>query len=232
MISKAPAGGIVFDIARALTYIPHFLRLRRATMVFPFDFLVNLMLVRKALLQPNLESGTVVECGTWRGGMAAALMELGGKSRSYLFCDSFAGLPPPELIDGKEALDWAADTNGPRYFNNCYATEEEFRSVMRNAGFADTAYQLIVGYYCDTLQKIDVPPVSVLRLDSDWFKSTMECLETFWPHVIPGGLVIVDDYYHWAGCRRALHAFLAKHERPEAIFRFPGTGFAYLWKEI
>lgn len=231
MIRVARIIGSAVSAIRSLKYFPLFFKLRRSTMVFPSDFVVNLLLVHRACRKLTLKSGAIVECGTWRGGMSAALMELGGKSRRYLFCDSFAGLPPPEKEDGLEAIAWAANPAGKRYFNNCCASENEFRSTMRNRGFADESYQLVVGFYVDSLPPLDVPPISVLRLDSDWFSSTTQCLEKFWPHVMAGGLVIIDDYYHWPGCRKALHDFLARHERPEAIRRFPCSGFAYIWKE-
>ena len=64
---------------------------------------------------------------------------------------------------------------------------------------------------------VETGPVAVLRLDGDWYKSTMQCLDTFWDRVMPGGLVLIDDYYAWEGCTKAVHAFLAKRKAREAI---------------
>ena len=199
-------------------------------MVFPIDYVLNLSLVADALRKPKLLRGAVVECGTWRGGMAAGLMKVGGTTRKYYFFDSFKGLPPPEEIDGPEALAWANDPTGPRYFNNCRAETSEFISVMSRAGFSAEQYDVVQGYYLDSMPGLEVTPISVLRLDSDWYSSTMTCLEHLWPHVLPGGLIILDDYYHWQGCRKALHAYLATLQRSEAVRASRYGSFAYLWK--
>jgi len=50
----------------------------------------------------------------------------------------------------------------------------------------------------------------LLRLDSDWYESTKQCLENLFDLVVDGGLVIIDDYYVWDGCARAVHDFLSK----------------------
>lgn len=219
------------QVACLAKYLCFFRKVRSATMIAAYDYAVNLLLAKSVFSTPGLHSGAVVECGTWRGGMSAGLMKVGGLGRPYLFCDSFAGLPPPEEIDGPDALAWARDTTGARYFNNCRASVGEFVQTMRTAGFPEGPYELIRGYYADSLPPLPVPPVSVLRLDCDWYASTTQCLEKFWPSVLPGGLVLIDDYYDWAGCRKAVHAFLAAHDRPEAIRRFPGAGFAYILKQ-
>src|SRR5262245_48397715 len=44
--------------------------------------------------------GSVVECGTWRGGMIAGIAELLGGGRTYHLFDSFEGLPRSRAIDG------------------------------------------------------------------------------------------------------------------------------------
>jgi O-methyltransferase len=62
----------------------------------------------------------------------------------------------------------------------------------------------------DIVETIKVPsPIAVLRLDTDWYESTKFELETFYPHVSPGGYVIIDDYGHWKGCKQAVDEFLA-----------------------
>jgi hypothetical protein len=43
---------------------------------------------------------------------------------------------------------------------------------------------------------------------TSWYSSTKICLEKFWKHVLPGGIILVDDYYTWDGCAHAVHEFL------------------------
>ncbi|HEY4797855.1 MAG TPA: TylF/MycF/NovP-related O-methyltransferase, partial [Bacteroidia bacterium] len=52
--------------------------------------------------------------------------------------------------------------------------------------------------------------ISILRLDGDWYDSTMDCLTNLYDEVQVGGVIIIDDYYTWDGCSRAVHDFLSK----------------------
>src|SRR5262249_42322226 len=61
------------------------------------------------------------------------------------------------------------------------------------------------------------PNIAVLRLDGDWYDSTMICLRKFWNHVLPGGIIIIDDYFAWDGCTRAVHDFLSSIRANERI---------------
>ena len=56
-----------------------------------------------------------------------------------------------------------------------------------------------------------------LRMDADWYDSTMDILTNLFPQMNKGGVIIIDDYYHWEGCTRAVHDYLSKHECTEAI---------------
>jgi len=56
-----------------------------------------------------------------------------------------------------------------------------------------------------TLRGPDLPKhVALLRLDTDWYQSTKIELEVFWPRLTKGGVLIVDDYWHWKGARKAV----------------------------
>jgi hypothetical protein len=70
----------------------------------------------------------------------------------------------------------------------------------------------------------------VLRLDGDWYDSTIACLKQLYQHVVPGGIVILDDCDAWDGCARATHDFLSQHGSRSRIFRTPLTNIAYIQK--
>lgn len=59
--------------------------------------------------------------------------------------------------------------------------------------------------------------IAILRMDADWYDSTMDILTNFFPQINKGGVIIIDDYYHWEGCTRAVHDYLSRHECTEAI---------------
>lgn len=216
--------------SKLLRYRRIFNRFRDFTMVERDAYIANLSLAEQTLAKPRLKSGCIIECGTWRGGMAAGLMMLGGKNRSYYFFDSFRGLPPPGAEDGEEAKHWQENKRGARYFNNCTATLERFMSVIALAGVPQDRVHVHEGWFEHTFPAVTVPPISVLRLDADWYKSTMACLEKFWDTLLPGAAVLLDDYYDWEGCRKAVHSFLARKNTREAIRQTSLGGVSYILK--
>lgn len=190
-------------------------------------FIANLQLIERCKLPP----GAFVECGTWRGGMSAALMEVGGRDRDYAFFDSFAGLPPAGAIDGPLAAAWQADIYSPRYYANCSASLEQFQATIAKTGFADKA-RVYPGWFDDTFMLVDPFPVACLRIDVDWYKPTFMCLAKFWDMLVPQALVLFDDYYVWPGSQQAVDVFLAQHAPEESVchYRFGGASVAYLIK--
>jgi hypothetical protein len=72
-------------------------------------------------------------------------------------------------------------------------------------------YHLIRGWFKNTIPSFaPEEPIAVLRLDGDFYDSTIECLTGLYHFVLPRGLIIIDDYYDWDGCSRAVHEFLAQ----------------------
>jgi O-methyltransferase len=145
--------------------------------------------------------------------MSAAIAEVLGRDREYFLFDSFEGLPPARDIDGPAALAWQQDTSSPTYFNNCCADKGRAEKAMAMSGARNV--RILQGWFSDTLRTYPRDKsIAILRLDGDWYDSTMECLTALFPLVAEGGLVIVDDYYAWDGCARAVHDFLSRSESP------------------
>jgi hypothetical protein len=176
---------------------------RQFSMIPKLKFLDNTRLVR-AVTVP----GAIVECGTWRGGMSAAMAEALPGRTSFLF-DSFEGLPDPGEQDGQSAVSFVAD-------DRLEAPEAQAREAMAMTG---QRFELVKGWFDETVPKFaaDTPQIAVLRLDGDWYDSTMVCLEHLFPLVVDGGLVLIDDYGHWDGCTLAVHDYLSRERRAEPI---------------
>jgi hypothetical protein len=185
------------------------------TMIHEAAYLNNLELCAKFAAIP----GCVVECGVWRGGMIAGMAEVLGAGRDYFLFDSFEGLPPArEELDGASAVAWQKNSFSPVHYNNCTAAEEEAAAAMKLSGA--TSFSIVKGWFNETLPRFSPPSkIAVLRLDGDWYESTRDCLENLYPHVAPGGVVIVDDYYIWDGCARAINEFISGFTPPDAIPR-------------
>lgn len=198
-------------------------RYRSYTMVGGRRYLANLHLVHAH----RHIRGAVVECGVWRGGMIAGIAHCLGPDRSYLLFDSFEGLPDAKPIDGASASAYQEDESAPEYHDNCSADSSHAREAMALAGVRDP--RLIEGWFDKTLPAFDWnEPIAILRLDGDWYDSTMCCLEQLYSHVAPGGLIILDDYYYWEGCAKALHDFLSRTGSAARIREF--NKVAYLVK--
>lgn len=191
-------------------------RYRHATMVPRDAYLANLYLAQRCLAQPGMAQGAVVECGTWRGGMAAGLATIGGRERDYHFFDSYAGLPPATLEDGAYAQR-AMESGDGLYFDRNTASLDEFLATLSQVGLPHARLNVHKGLFAETFPKAAVGAVAVLRLDADWYSSTLQCLEKFWDWLLPGALVLIDDYYAWEGCTKAVHAFLAARGATEPI---------------
>jgi O-methyltransferase len=173
------------------------------TMIEKYTYIKNLEIAESFCRVP----GCVVECGVWRGGMSAGLADVLGPDREYFLFDSFEGLPPAEKVDGPAALRWQADIESPAYYDNCRAAADDARRAMARSSAA--RFSLLKGWFHETLPPFLPPePIALLRLDADWYESTLICLTHLYPHLAPGGVLIVDDYEPWDGCARAVHEFL------------------------
>jgi O-methyltransferase len=185
----------------------------------------NLLLVDQFRFVP----GAVVECGTWKGGMIAGIAKTLGPTRRYHLFDSYQGLPPAGERDGLLACRWQADGTGPNYHDNCTASESDARAAMRLSGAA--AWSITAGWFDDTLPGLALPEsIAILRLDGDWYDSTLTCLEALFPQVAHNGIVIIDDYYIWDGCARAVHDYLSAHDSDARVSQFMDT-VAYIQKK-
>ena len=171
--------------------------------------------------------GDVVECGVWKGGMIAGVSEILGTGRKYWLFDSFEGLPPARQKDGRDALEWQNKKDGEYYYDNCTADPRFAEEVMQLAGAAD--YSIVKGWFSDTLPSARIEKIALLRLDGDWYDSTMTCLDNLYHRVADGGIVIIDDYYFWEGCARAVHDFLSKNDISDRIEQTE-NGVAYIVK--
>jgi O-methyltransferase len=72
--------------------------------------------------------------------------------------------------------------------------------------------------------------IALLRLDGDWYESTMDCLKYLFPKVVQKGIIIIDDYFTWEGCSKAVHDYLSSIKSTSRIYTSPG-GVCYIIKQ-
>jgi O-methyltransferase len=183
-----------------------FSKYRERTMLTREGYLANLELVSTIKA-----SGCVVECGVWKGGTSAGMAEVLGPDREYFLFDSFQGHVDPQPIDGSAAFAWKADKNGPWYFDNAVVGPEVADQAMRESGAK--SYHIVKGWFGDTLANFTPPTqIAVLRIDCDWYASTMTCLRALFPHLAEDGILIADGYADWDGYARAIHEYLVSYD--------------------
>jgi O-methyltransferase len=195
-------------------------KFKEYTMIPRDLYITNLILAQEI---KDIE-GDVVECGVWKGGMIAGIASVLGPDRKYTLFDSFEGLPPAQEIDGGGAIAWQEDKESSIYYNNCSAEKEIAEEAMKLAGVDN--YEIISGWFNKTLSKY--PPgesIALLRLDADWYESTLACLDNLFDKVVKGGCIIIDDYYTWDGCSRAVHYFLSTRIATQRIRSFNGVAY-------
>ncbi len=162
--------------------------------------------------------GDIVEIGVWKGGSMLAMMlahERGGPNtlpRTFHLYDTFQGMTAPTDLDTD--MDGVSATVLMEKFTDNIVCKSPLEEVKGNIEHhTDIVPQYHVG---DILKNTFIPEkIAVLRLDTDWYESTKHELETFYDSVVPGGIVIIDDYGHWEGCRKAVDEFL--ESRPEIV---------------
>ena len=158
----------------------------------------------------NRIDGAFVETGVFTGGAsgyALRSMMRNGSIRDYWGFDSFEGMPQPTIDDGEKARRWVGDD--PSAVNA--ADYETCLSYLRSSGYPLDRINLVKGWFDETLPayKERIGRIALLRLDGDFYASTKVALEQLYSQVATGGIVIIDDYGSFEGCRKAVDEFLA-----------------------
>lgn len=169
--------------------------------------------------------GDIVECGVWKGGACLLasyiLYSLEPRTeRSIWLYDTFKGMVKPGVNDriassGQALMErdaeglWAADIN-------------EVRSLMKKSPLDEGVFNFIAGEVSKTLELSVPQKIAILRLDTDWYESTLKELRVLYPKMSKGGVLIVDDYGHFTGARKAVDEYFKK--QPILLHRSDYTG--------
>jgi O-methyltransferase len=168
--------------------------------------------------------GIIVEAGCALGGSTVVLARAKRPDRPLRVYDVFGMIPPPTAQDGEDvharyeqiAGGQAKGVGGATYYGYRDDLYEAVTASFARLGVPVDEHnvELIKGLFEDTIDLDE--PVAFAHLDGDWYESTMTCLTRIAPHLVPGGRIVLDDYYKWSGCRTAVDDYFA--DRPD--FRF------------
>lgn len=173
--------------------------------------------------------GDLIETGVWRGGacilMRGILKAWGDSSRKVWVADSFAGLPAPN------AAEYPADANDKHHKAKELAISlEQVKSNFATYGLLDDQVQFLKGWFKDTLPSAPIERLSLIRLDGDMYESTMDGFRSLYHKLSVGGFLIVDDYHAVAGCKAAVHDFLATLGSSEVVDILEIDGSGVFWQ--
>ena len=171
--------------------------------------------------------GDFVECGTWRGGsmklVAHVLLSLGVTDRKLYLYDTFEGMTEPDpTVDldfaGNNAInDWNEAQR--RNVKWAYAPIDEVHQIMTQTGYPMDRVLLIKGPVERTIPTTMPDKIALLRLDTDWYASTLHEMDHLYPLLSPGGVLILDDYGHYKGAARAVDEHLTKLRKKPLLQR-------------
>lgn len=174
--------------------------------------------------------GDVFETGVYRGGTAVLMLEVlrqyapgPDSGRAFWAADSFDGLPESEPADweartarplrGVPRAQMASAETGRR--GKFRASRADFERTLHNTGVLRPPraahLHVLQGWFNETLPRAGVARIAFLRLDGDIYSSTRDALRALYPRVSPGGLVYVDDYGSFLGCRNAVNEYWEEH---------------------
>ena len=186
----------------------------------------------------NHLKGTYVEMGFCKGITSYyTLYEMINnriKKRDMWGFDSFKGFPHPSPHDN---LDVAK--KGHLTFPIKHALD--FKTYAKKKHNINV--NIIEGYFKDTIKQYNGGPIAILHLDVDLYDSYKICFETLYDLVIPGGLIMFDEYksttlLRWPGATKAIDEFLEdknieikKHyiKNPYKTWKY---GLLNSWKDI
>src|SRR5262249_51478675 len=158
--------------------------------------------------------GAIVECGVWLGGSvmlaAETLHQLGCTDRDFHLFDTFTGMTAPTQFDVD--LVGVEQSTLPQVALNWDSCIEQTKANLRKTSYPFDRFHFFQGPVEETIPSGAPGRIALLRLDTDWYESTRHELEHLYPRLVSGGVLIIDDYGHYRGARKAVDEYFAPNK--------------------
>jgi hypothetical protein len=190
--------------------------------------------LRDAALRVRQEGieGMFIEAGVALGGSAILLAKMKAPGTVLNLYDVFSMIPPPGPLDGEDAhrryaeikSGASAGLGGEVYYGYRGDLVEQVRANLRTFGI-DTArdkVNLVKGLFEDTLHPAG--PVALAHIDCDWYEPVRTCIDRIMPRLVPGGILVFDDYSSYSGCTKAVDELLQQRPDMEKVFHNRSLG--------
>ncbi len=154
------------------------------------------------LKQTRNLNGDVAELGVYRGGTAKLIAKTSFPTTTHLF-DTFTGLPE---IGAKDSAVYQ--------FKGRFAEpENKVRQYLSDC----PNVKIYPGLFPETTSSVENVKFRFAHIDADLYQSVLDACSFFYPRLVPGGIMIFDDYGYTScpGCKIAIDEFFAgKSEQP------------------
>jgi len=177
--------------------------------------------------------GDFVECGVWKGGssmmIARVLQSMGITDRTIWMYDTYEGMTEP-TADDKDYQGFEAEkllNASDKSDSNsvwCYSSLEEVQLNLKKTEYNESLIKFVKGKVEESIPGEMPGSVALLRLDTDWYASTYHEMTHLYPILEIRGVLIIDDFGHWEGAKKAILQYFDEHELYPLMNRIDNTG--------
>jgi asparagine synthase (glutamine-hydrolysing) len=226
-LTRSPYASVRAAIASLrLSGIASNVRKERLTYLVPQKLVRIERAMRRA--RDNQVAGDFLEFGVALGGSSIVIAtEARAQQRHFAGFDVFAMIPPPtsDKDDAKSKDRYAVISGGKskgiggdQYYGYRSDLYSDVVASFRRFGIPVDGEKVALwkGLFEDTWPQRQPRPVAFAHIDCDWYDPVKFCLAAAAAQLSPGGILMLDDYHDYGGCRIAVDEFRA--ERPDFIF--------------
>ena len=154
----------------------------------------------------GLEVGDYMECGSFKG-FSARLIWLWMDPASQLFCfDTFEGFAEPDIVVEHELYksNWTVGNFQPT------SVETVRNRVLAGDESRADHLSIVKGWLPESFQGYEDRSWRFVHLDMDLYLPHKEMIERVWPKLVPGGILLMHDYYNsgFPGVKQAADEYL------------------------
>jgi O-methyltransferase len=146
--------------------------------------------------------GDFVECGVGKGLLSKTIVtyvQFEKQNRKFFLVDTFEGLAAEHMSESERKRQFVTQTSG-MFKNNYDRVSSTFRPFSN--------VTLIKGTVPEVLPQVPSEKVAYLSIDMNNAKPEIAAARFFWPKLVKGGMVLLDDFVYGLEFHEQTQAFL------------------------